>query len=61
MRSKKFLDVAMSGDMNLLREMNKVKSKGKENELPESIEGAESEEAIIEKFKEVYQTLYITI
>ena len=56
-RSKRLLEAAMQGDMNLLKEMKKVRSKGND-ELPTTVEGAESEEAIANKFKEVYEAVY---
>ena len=56
-RSKNLLDAAMAGDMNLLKEMKKVRSNGSAD-LPQSVEGVESEDAIAEKFREVYEALY---
>ena len=58
LRSRKLLEAAMAGDINLLKEMKKVRGKGAENDLPETVEGAENEDSIAEKFKEVYEALY---
>ena len=57
-RSRKLLDAAMAGDMNLLKEMKNIQGKGARSDLPETVEGAETEESIAEKFKEVYEALY---
>ena len=57
-RSKKLLEAAMTGDLNLLKEMKKIRGKGTKEDLPETVEGAETEEAIAEKFREVYEALY---
>ena len=53
-RSKNLLDAAMAGDLNLLKEMKKVRNNGTDD-LPNSVEGAETEDAIAEKFREVYE------
>ena len=57
-RSRKLLDAAMAGDMNLLKEMKNIQGKGARSDLPETVEGADTEESIAEKFKEVYEALY---
>ena len=45
--------------MDLLKEMKAVKSGGGgQEELPDEVEGACGEEEIVEKFREVYSTLY---
>ena len=35
-----------------------IQGKGAQSDLPETVEGAETEESIVEKFKEVYEALY---
>ena len=43
----------------MLREMKRVKSgRGGREELPQTVEGADSEEEIVDKFRTVYSTLY---
>jgi hypothetical protein len=37
--------------------MKKIRGKG-EDDLPENVDGAESEDTIAEKFREVYEALY---
>ena len=56
--SKKLLEAAMAGDLNLLKEMKKIRGKGTKEDLPETVEGAETEEAVAKKFREVYEALY---
>ena len=49
----------MLGDVNLLKEMRNIKrGRGVYEELPDSVEGATGEEEIVDKFREVYSTLY---
>ena len=48
-------------NMKLLKEMKKIRGKGDADDLPENVEGAESEETIAEKFKEVYKALYNSV
>ena len=51
--------LAMERSMLLIKEMKKVKKGCHLNaELPDSIGGVQWEEEIVEKFKEVYSTLY---
>ena len=58
LRSRKLLDAAMRGDLHLLKEMKHVRGgKNERDDLPENVAGAEDEESIAEKFKEVYETL----
>ena len=59
MRGRKLLEAAVEGDLSLLKEMKKIRGgKGCEDDLPESVEGADDEESIANKFKEVYKALY---
>ena len=58
-RAKKLFQASMLGDTNLLKEMKQIKSGGgAKNELPDNVAGANGEEEIVEKFKDVYSTLY---
>lgn len=58
-RAKNLLIVVQDGDINLIKEMKKINSKNKGGAiLPDAIEGAEGTEEIVEKFKEVYETLF---
>ena len=58
-RASNLLDASLQGDLNLLKEMKKVKGGKKETlDLPESVEDADSPEEIVEKFREVYEELY---
>ena len=53
------LEAALQGDLNILKEMKKLKNgKGPMDELPECVDGAEGEQEIANKFKEVYEKLY---
>ena len=57
-QARNLLDAALDGDMNLLKEMKKVKGgKNVSVDLPESVEGADGPQEIAEKFKEVYEEL----
>ena len=59
-RAKKLFEAAMVGDMELLREMKKIRNRGdvKKTELPDNVANADGEEEIVEKFREVYAALY---
>ena len=46
----------MAGDMNLMKEMKKVRRNGSDD--LQSVEGVENKDVITEKFKEVYKALY---
>ena len=55
MKAKKLFEASLSSDMELLKEMQKVRSGGNgAAELPDNVAGAEGENEIVEKFKEVY-------
>ena len=59
MKQKLFLEAALQGDLNLLKEMKKMKNgRGSMDELPECVDGAEGEQEIADKFKDVYEKLY---
>ena len=58
-KAKKLLEASLTSDMELLKEMKKIRSgEGGVAELPDNVAGAEGEEAIVEKFREVYSALY---
>ena len=59
-RAVKLFEAAMTGDMDLLMEMKKIKNGGcgKKNELPDNVANADGEEEIVDKFREVYAALY---
>ena len=60
-RAGKLLVASMESDLNLLKEMKSVKGgKSRSNELPETVDGANGDEEIVEKFKDVYCNLYNT-
>ena len=58
-RAEKLFQASMQGDMDLLQEMKVIRGGGgSKAELPDTVAGANGEEEIVEKFKEVYSTLY---
>ena len=58
-RARKLFEVSETGSANLRKEMKKIKGGKKErSELPETVEGTSGEANIVEKFREVYETLY---
>ena len=58
-RAEKLFEASMLGDVNLLKEMRNIKrGRGVYEELQDSVEGATGEEEIVDKFREVYSTLY---
>ena len=58
-RAEKLFEASMAGDVDLLKEMKTIKSgSGNCEELPDSVGGADTEEDIVDKFREVYSTLY---
>ena len=58
-RAKRLFEASLQGDMELIKEMKKAK-KGCNvaAELPDCVGGADGEDNIVEKFKEVYSALY---
>ena len=55
-QAKSLFEASLSGDMDLIKEMKKVKSGCQVvKELPDIVGGAEGEQDICEKFKEVLQ------
>ena len=58
-RAANLLAAANTGDIDLLKEMKRVKGSSKGGQtLPDSVDGAQGHDEILDKFKEVYQTLY---
>ena len=59
-RAEKLFAASMKGDLNLLSEMKTIRCGGNEvgSELPETVDGANGEDEIVEKFKDVYHALY---
>ena len=58
-RASKLFEASMEGDLHLLKEMKAVRGrKVGVSELPETVEGANGEEEIVEKFRGVYSSLY---
>ena len=62
MRSRKLLEAGIKGVLSLLKEMKKVRGgKGGDDDFPDCVEGAENEESIANKFKDVYNALYNSV
>ena len=58
-KAKSLFQAALAGDMDLIKEMKNVKSGCRANtELPDNVGGAEGEEEICDKFRQVYSSLY---
>ena len=58
-RAEKLFEASMQGDVDLLREMKILRGGSDRNsELPDTVDGANGEDEIVEKFKLVYSTLY---
>ena len=59
-RAVKLFEAAMAGDMDLMKEMKKIRNGGcgKKTELPDNVANADGEEEIVDKFREVYAALY---
>ena len=52
-------DAAMMGDIELMKELRRVKSgKGEVDELSSMVDGVSGDSNVANKFKEVFQTLY---
>ena len=59
LKAVKLFEASISSDVELLKEMKKVRSgENGSSELPDNVAGAEGEEEIVEKFREVYSALY---
>ena len=58
-RAKKLLESSVNGDTDLIKEMKYIsRGSGSQEDLPEHVAGADGQDEIVEKFREVYQTLY---
>ena len=58
-KAKKLFEASLSGDMNLLLEMKNIRGAKKvHDDLPDNVAGANGEEEIVEKFREVYQAVF---
>ena len=57
-RAEKLFQAGMQSDIDLLKEMKIIRCGGNTTELPECVDGANGEEEIVEKFREVYSALY---
>ena len=59
LKAKKLFEASLISEIDLLKEMRKIRSGGNgAAELPDNVGSAEGEEEIVEKFKEVYSALY---
>ena len=57
-RARRLWEANQSGPMDLIKEMKTVKTAAKATKLPNTVEGKNSEEEIVEEFRKVYQELY---
>ena len=59
-KAKRLFQASIEGDIKLLKEMKALRSGGfaAEPDLPDTVAGANGQEEIVEKFKEVYSALY---
>ena len=58
-RASKLFEASVTGDIDLLKEMKNIQGCGKSfADLPENVAGANGEEEIVEKFRQVYGALY---
>ena len=59
-RAQHLFEASLQGEMNLLAEMKKIRcgGMGGQTDLPDTVDGAQGEEEIADKFKKVYETLY---
>ena len=57
--AQSLFDAAMANDMELMKEMKRVKSgKGELDELAETVDGATGEDNVANQFKKAFETLY---
>ena len=54
----RLFEASETGTSNLMQEMKRVYSGKSSNDLPENVAGANGEEEIVDKFRQVYQGLY---
>ena len=58
-QARGLFDAAMAGDLELMKELRRVKSgKGQMDELAESVDGVSGEHEIADRFAEIYKALY---
>ena len=58
-KAENLLEASEQSEMDLLREMKRIKgSKGQSQTLPDEVDGETEADNILEKFKEVYEELY---
>ena len=58
-KAGKLLVASMEGDLHLLKEMKSARGgKGGQSELPETVARLNGQEEVVNKFREVYSTLY---
>ena len=59
-RAERLFEASMKGDVDLMREMKKIRNGGggHKNDLPDNVANADGEEEIVDKFREVYSALY---
>ena len=58
-KAKKLFEAANTSDIDLLKEMKAIKKGGKAGEdLPDNVAGADGEDEIVDKFREVYEALF---
>ena len=59
-KAKKLFEASVHGEQSLMSEMKKIRHGGTGGpaELPENVAGANGEDEIVDKFKEVYSVLY---
>ena len=58
-RAEKLFEASLSGDLDLMMEMKKIRTGGNSKaELPDNVGGGDGADEIVDKFREVYTTLY---
>ena len=57
-KAKKLWEANQRGPMDLIKEMKALKKGSKVTKLPDTVEGKNSEEEIVEEFRKVYHELY---
>ena len=60
-RANNLFEASKAGDIDLLNEMKKLNGKKTGGSLPECVEGADTPSDIVDKFKEVYESLYNSV
>jgi hypothetical protein len=57
-KAKKLFEASLSSDIELLKEMKNIRRGKGQDDLPDNVAGANGEEEIVEKFREVYQAVF---